>query len=154
MRAFLDSGEPLAVVLEDDAILEPDRSWMRLQGFDLFIPFAHNRVHRSRSRTIRPGVLPRFGSFAYLCSRAFAARYLPRLLKGEVADHASHRAAAGLVTGSFAGNLVNHDNEAHSLISESRRMTLHARQNGGFDGGRVRLSAARPSARVETTAAT
>ena len=122
MRVFLDSDADFAVVLEDDALLAADRSWMAFTDYDLFLPYAHNREHRPPDTRIRDGVLPQFGAFAYLCSREFATWYLPRLLAGEVADHAMQRAARRLRRASFSGNLVNHDNECVSGISESRRM--------------------------------
>jgi hypothetical protein len=36
----------------------------------------------------------------------------------------SHHAAKGLRFGSFAGNAVNHDNDAPSMISEERRLNF------------------------------
>jgi hypothetical protein len=121
MRSFLESDADFAVVLEDDAILCDDRSWMAYTDFDLFIPFGHNRQHRPPNATIQHGKLPTYGAFAFRCSRRFALGFLPRLLAGEIADHALHRAAAGFRVASFFGNLVNHDNQCASLISEERR---------------------------------
>lgn len=121
MRRFLDTDHTHTVVLEDDAILEPDCSWMTFKEFDIFIPFSQNRRLVAPNTTIDRGRLPRRGAFAYLCSRRYAGRYLPYLLAGEKADRASHLAATGLVCGSFVGNLVNHDNTSFSMISERRR---------------------------------
>ena len=122
MEQFLDSDADFAVVLEDDAILDADRAWMSIAEFDLLIPYAENRKHRAPSTTIRHGKLPEYGTFAYLCSRKFAAAFIPRLTAGGIADHALHRAAKALRVASFAGNLVNHDNQSNSLISEGRRL--------------------------------
>lgn len=121
MEEFLKSSAGFAVVLEDDAILNEDRSWMGFREFDLFLPYAQNRAHLAPDSTVRQGVLPKYGTFAYLCSRQLAVAYLSLLRTGRVADHALQAAAAGMRTGSFAGNLVNHDNQCSSLISEHRR---------------------------------
>jgi hypothetical protein len=121
MRAFLDSGHEFCVVLEDDAIVGSSREWMTLTNFDLFIPFSHNREHVPEDCRIRVGRLPRYGAFAYLCSRRYAERYHELLLLGGLADVLSHDAAKGMHYGSYAGNAVNHDNEAPSMISEERR---------------------------------
>jgi hypothetical protein len=121
MEAFLGSEAEFAAVLEDDAIVH-DGEWVGFRTFDLFIPFAHNRQRIPFSKEVRPGVLPQFGTQAYLCSRTFAARYLPLLRAGGVADHANHVAAQGLRTGSYAGNVVEHDLECPSMISEERRL--------------------------------
>lgn len=124
LRAFLDSEADFAIVLEDDAILAGNRDWMSFTNYDIFLPYCHNREHRPADESIRDGVLPQFGTFAYLCSRKFAVRYLPRLLAGEVADHALQKTADGLRKASFAGNLVNHDNDSVSWISEERRVFM------------------------------
>jgi hypothetical protein len=121
MGIFLASNTPYCVVLEDDAIMLPVRNWLSYTEFDFFIPFAHNRVHLPQDDTIRIGKLPKYGAFAYLCSRQYALRYHALLEKGGLADVVSHAAAKGLTFGSYAGNAVNHDNEAPSMISEERR---------------------------------
>jgi hypothetical protein len=121
MAAFLASGRPYCVVLEDDAIVGADRTWMRFLDYDLFLPFSHNREHVPMDTRIREGKLPRYGAFAYLCSRRYAERYHRLLLKGGLADVISHHAARGMRYASYAGNAVNHDNDAPSLISEDRR---------------------------------
>ncbi len=121
MGIFLASNTPFCVVLEDDAIIMPVRDWLSFTQFDFFIPFAHNRVHLPQDDTIRIGKLPKYGAFAYLCSRQYALRYHEFLEKGGLADVVSHAAAKGLSFGSYAGNAVNHDNEAPSMISEERR---------------------------------
>jgi hypothetical protein len=126
MEALLSSGRPYCVVLEDDAILGPDRTWMRFLDYDLFLPFSHNREHVPMDSRIREGQLPRYGAFAYLCSRRYAERYHQLLLKGGLADVISHHAAKGMRYASFAGNAVNHDNDAPSLISEDRRKAFLA----------------------------
>jgi hypothetical protein len=122
MRAFLNGDKEYAVVLEDDALLGSDRSWMNFTEFDLFIPFSHNRESRSPDTRIQHGILPASGAFAYLCSRRFAEKHLELLLSGEIADHSLMKAGQGLNVASFAGNLVNHDNHCTSLISEKRRL--------------------------------
>lgn len=135
VRAFLESEAELVVVLEDDAIVGAELNWMGLTEFDLFLPFSHNREHRPFNPTVRCGVLPKYGAFAYLCSRKLAARMLPRLLAGEVADHALHRAAAGLRVGCLAGNAVNHDNQCSSMVSEGRRKKFaHLGRQTGREG--------------------
>ena len=121
MRVFLESGEPSCVVLEDDAILATNHQWLSFTDFDFFIPFSHNRIHLDEDYTIRHQKLPKYGAFAYLCSRAFALKYLDLLSQGGLADVISHDAARGLRFGSFTGNAVNHDNDARSMISEDRR---------------------------------
>jgi hypothetical protein len=121
MKIFVESGAPFCVVLEDDAILSEHKEWLAFTQFDFFIPFAHNRIHLDVDLTIRNNKLPKYGAFAYLCSREFALRYIDLLEKGGLADVVSHKAAQGLRFGSFAGNAVNHDNEAPSMISEDRR---------------------------------
>jgi hypothetical protein len=122
MTRFISDGFDYCVVLEDDAILSGDKAWLSFTDFDFFIPFAHNRRHLAEDNRIRHGKLPKYGAFAYLCSRAFALRYLEFLEKGGLADVVSHRAARGLRYGSFQGNAVNHDNAAPSMISEARRL--------------------------------
>jgi hypothetical protein len=122
MNLFLSSNAPFCVVLEDDAILSGKKDWLGFTDFDFFIPFSHNRVHVEPDYTIRVGKLPKYGAFAYLCSREFAERYVAKLLAGGLADVVSHEAARGLRFGSFVGNAVNHDNEAPSMISEERRL--------------------------------
>lgn len=122
MKIFLDTGRDFCVVLEDDAILSTNREWLSFTDFDFFIPFAHNRRHLPEDFTIRNKKLPKYGAFAYLCSRPFALRYLETLEQGGLADVVSHTAAAGLRFGSYAGNAVNHDNDAPSMISEERRL--------------------------------
>jgi hypothetical protein len=124
MDSFLLSNADFAVVLEDDAILTEYKEWMNFTDFDFFVPFAHNRLHLPIDLTIRQGKLPKYGAFAYLCSRAFAERYREELTKPGLADVHSHVAAKGLRSGSFVGNAVNHDNEAPSLISEARRLSF------------------------------
>jgi hypothetical protein len=94
---------------------------MRFTEFDLFLPFSHNREHVPMDARIRVGKLPRYGAFAYLCSRRYAHRYHELLQRGGLADVISHTAARGMRFASFAGNAVNHDNDAPSLISEDRR---------------------------------
>ena len=121
MKVFLDSGEPFCVVLEDDAILSKNLEWLSFTDFDFFIPFAHNRRHLDENYSIRQQRLPKYGAFAYLCSRTFALKYFELLQRGGLADVISHDAARGLRYGSFAGNAVNHDNDAPSMISEERR---------------------------------
>jgi GR25 family glycosyltransferase involved in LPS biosynthesis len=121
MRKFLESDADFAVVLEDDAILGNDKTWMSFTGFDLFMPFQSNRQHREADTRIRHGVVPKWGMFAYLASRAFAVKYAPLLEAGIVADVAHREAAKGLKIGSFVGNAVNHDNQSVSTISEERR---------------------------------
>lgn len=121
IQAFLATDAPFATILEDDAILSPNRDWLEFTQFDLFIPFANNRDQLPEDSTIRIGLLPRFGAFAYRCSRLFAERYLPRLLAQEITDNANHDAAQGLRFASFAGNLVNHDNHSPSQVCEARR---------------------------------
>jgi hypothetical protein len=124
MRAFLLTEESHCAVLEDDAILCPNRDWISFKDYDFFIPFSHNRKHLPIDLRIRDGKLPKYGAFAYQCSREFAHRYLAELERGGLADVVSHVAAKGLRFGSYAGNLVNHDNEAPSLISEERRLAF------------------------------
>jgi hypothetical protein len=121
MKIFLETDADFCVVLEDDAILTGHNEWLNFNNFDFFIPFAHNRLHLEVDLTIRNGKLPKYGAFAYLCSRQFAERYIDLLERGGLADVVSHKAAKGLRFGSFAGNAVNHDNEAPSMISEARR---------------------------------
>lgn len=121
MKVFVESNAPFCVVLEDDAILTAHKDWLTFSQFDFFIPFSHNRIHVDVDLTIRNGKLPKYGAFAYLCSREFALRYIALLEQGGLADVVSHKAAEGLRFGSFAGNAVNHDNEAPSMISEERR---------------------------------
>lgn len=122
MKIFLASALDYCVVLEDDAILSSNREWLSFTDFDFFIPFAHNRRHLPEDFTIRNSKLPKYGAFAYLCSRQFALNYLECLENGGLADVVSHQAAKGLRFGSFAGNAVNHDNDAPSMISEQRRL--------------------------------
>lgn len=122
MKIFLSAGLEYCVVLEDDAILSSNRDWLSFTEFDFFIPFAHNRRHLPEDFTIRHKKLPKYGAFAYLCSRAFALRYLECLEQGGLADVVSHSAAKSLRFGSYAGNAVNHDNDAPSMISEERRL--------------------------------
>ena len=124
MKRFLEDGHPYCVVLEDDAILSGDKAWLGFTDFDFFIPFSHNRRHLPEDNRIRIGKLPKYGAFAYLCSRTFAQRYVETLEKGGLADVVSHHAAKGLRFGSFAGNAVNHDNDAPSMISEERRLNF------------------------------
>jgi hypothetical protein len=121
MNIFIESNAPFCVVLEDDAILTEHKEWLAFTQFDFFIPFAHNRIHLDIDLTVRTNKLPKYGAFAYLCSREFALRYIELLKEGGLADVVSHKAAQGLRFGSFAGNVVNHDNEAPSMISEERR---------------------------------
>jgi hypothetical protein len=121
MRTFLSTDWKYVVVLEDDAILNEDKEWLSYEMFDFFVPFAHNRLHLDSNKRIREKKLPKYGAFAYLCSRDFATRYLHLLEIGGLADVVSHKAASGLRYGSYAGNLVNHDNDAPSMISEDRR---------------------------------
>jgi hypothetical protein len=122
MKIFLESRNRFCVVLEDDAILTRHHEWLSFEEFDFFVPFSHNRLHLEVDLTIRKNKLPKYGAFAYLCSREFAERYVQLLEAGGVADIVSHEAARGLRFGSYAGNIVNHDNEAPSMISEERRI--------------------------------
>ena len=122
LEAFLDTLAPFGVVIEDDAILAPNTSWMLLAGYDFFVPFGHNRKTLPRDTVIKVGCVPRSGAFAYVASRRFALSCLPRLHAGEVADKAMRRAADGMRIASYRGNLVNHDNHSPSMISEARRL--------------------------------
>jgi hypothetical protein len=124
MDIFLQSNADFAVVLEDDAILTSSKEWINFTDFDFFVPFSHNRLHLPIDLKIKHGKLPKYGAFAYLCSRSFAQRYSQELAKPGLADVLSHAAAKGLKFGSYAGNAVNHDNEAKSMISEERRLSF------------------------------
>jgi hypothetical protein len=124
MERFLKTEAPFAVVLEDDAILTSSKEWMLMTEYDFFIPFAHNRIHLPIDTKIREGKLPKYGAFAYLCSRKFAENYFQALAAPGLADVISHEAARGLRIGSYTGNSVNHDNEAISMISETRRIAF------------------------------
>jgi hypothetical protein len=124
MRRFLSTDASHCVVLEDDAILKNDRAWLTWTDYDFFVPFAHNRIHLPEDSTVVVGKLPRYGAFAYLCSRQFAQRYSALLEQGGLADVLSHEAAKGLRFGSFVGNAVDHDNDAPSLVSEERRIAF------------------------------
>ncbi len=122
MKYFLSTNEQHCVVLEDDAILIEERDWIEFTNYDFFIPFGHNRKHLDPDLSIREGKLPKYGAFAYLCSRVFAERYDQLLQLDGLADVVSHTAARGLRFASYLGHAVNHDNDAPSLISEERRL--------------------------------
>jgi len=56
LEAFLDTLAPFGVVIEDDAILAPNTSWMLLAGYDFFVPFGHNRKKRPSEAIINVGM--------------------------------------------------------------------------------------------------
>lgn len=125
MRAFLESDWPFCVVFEDDAIVH-DRAWMSFTEFDLFMPFVHPGAYTPPAFEIVPGKLPWRGTQAYLASRNFAEAYLPLLAAGGISDHAYHVAVRGLNCGRYAGNVVQHDLHAPSMIcNDRRRWQLH-----------------------------
>jgi hypothetical protein len=121
LRQFLQTGAPHGVIIEDDVVLF-HRNWLSFTEYDYFQPFASNRDETPGADfSIREGVLPKFGTQAYLASRRFAEAYIPLLESGGVADHVNLDAASGLRVGSYPSNGVIHDTSAPSMISEERR---------------------------------
>lgn len=121
LTCFLRQDEQFAVIIEDDAILSDSHQWMHFRSFDLFIPFRHNRAILPPDYRVVRGEVPSLGAFAYLCSRAFASALKVHLERGEVVDHALQRSLHSFRIGSYAGNVVSHDNSCISTICEKRR---------------------------------
>ena len=125
LERFLGTNDSHATILEDDAIFSENSEWLSLTGYDVFLPFAHNRKPIPPNLAIA-AVLPQFAMFAYRASRVFAERFAKELASGAITDPCHRIAARGLGIGSYKGNLVQHDNLYFSNISEMRRLRLLA----------------------------
>lgn len=126
LKEFLKTNRPYGIVIEDDAILMGD-AWCSYGGYDLFYPFSNNRSRESGNEytlLTRAGILPLYGSQAYIASRRYAVEFIKELETGLAPDHADIIAARRLENpriASYARNAVLHDLDAISIMSEDRR---------------------------------
>lgn len=127
LKKFLNTKSNHCVILENDALLTNDVSWMTQTNYDFFVPFSDNRSFVPSDSAIQEGLLPYFGAFAYVISRKLAedvVSYYKNTLDERGYDEFLFELAKKYTFACTKGNLVNHDNFLSSTISEERRYLL------------------------------
>jgi len=138
MQMLIDSGEAMAVISEDDAILAPEFPAViraiearagRFDVIDLHRKFAKKEIFVS-CRPLIPGFAmgrlgyTHMGAIAYVISREGARKFLasaPRAI--HAIDKEMHRYwANGLDLYALEAPIALHDDEAHSFIDETRHL--------------------------------